>query len=38
MKKILVLFLISIAATAQLKVANVFGDHMVLQRDKPIKI
>ncbi len=38
MKKILVLFLISIAASAQLKVANVFGDHMVLQRDKPIKI
>ncbi len=23
---------------AQLKVANIFGDHMVLQRDKPIKI
>lgn len=25
-------------ATAQLKLANIFGDHMVLQRDKPIKV
>ncbi len=41
MKKILktlVLILFSISAFSQLKVAHIFGDHMVLQRDKPIKI
>jgi len=28
----------SFCASAQLKVGNIFGDHMVSQRDKPIHI
>ncbi|WP_421871516.1 sialate O-acetylesterase [Marinoscillum sp.] len=28
----------ALITNAQLKVANVFGDHMVLQRDQPVKI
>ena len=36
--QILVLMFGVVSAHAQLKVANVFGDHMVLQRDKPIAI
>lgn len=35
---IAVLFLFSFSVSAQLKVAKIFSDHMVLQRDKPIKI
>ncbi|AWV99265.1 sialate O-acetylesterase [Arcticibacterium luteifluviistationis] len=34
----LLLFFLSSTAFAQLKVANIFGDHMVLQRDKPIHV
>lgn len=30
--------LLPVSLSAQLKVANVFGDHMVLQRNKPIKV
>jgi sialate O-acetylesterase len=40
MKRFLVLLfsVSSFNVSAQLKVANIFGDHMVLQRDKPIHI
>lgn len=40
-KQITLLFLFSLTATlasAQLKVARLFGDHMVLQREKPVKV
>ncbi|WP_304236905.1 sialate O-acetylesterase [Jiulongibacter sediminis] len=35
---IVLLFLICPSLYAQLKVANIFGDHMVLQRNEPIKV
>ncbi len=35
---LLFLLLTSHWASAQLKIARIFGDHMVLQRDKPIKV
>ncbi len=40
MKRYLFLIVLAMGQTAfgQLKVANIFGDHMVLQRDKPIKV
>lgn len=41
MKRILVTFsllLLACAVQAQLQVANIFGDNMVLQRQKPVKI
>ncbi len=41
LKKLSILFLFILTshlASAQLKVARIFGDHMVLQRDKPLKI
>jgi len=40
MTKSLILFftIMSFCASAQLKVGNIFGDHMVSQRDKPIHI
>lgn len=36
--KISFLIVLSLSAQAQLKVANIFGDHMVLQRNEPIKV
>lgn len=33
-----ILLLTATLATAQLKVARIFGDHMVLQREKPVKV
>jgi sialate O-acetylesterase len=36
--KISLLIICSLGAHAQLKVANIFGDHMVLQRNEPIKV
>ncbi|MFT5885637.1 MAG: sialate O-acetylesterase [Arcticibacterium sp.] len=41
MKKVyplILLFLLPFLVSAQLKVANIFGDYMVLQRNKPIKV
>jgi sialate O-acetylesterase len=35
---LLLLFLTATLATAQLKVARIFGDHMVLQREKPVQV
>ncbi len=36
---LLLFFLLTFSlANAQLKVARIFGDHMVLQRDKPVKV
>lgn len=35
---LLLVFLITTLASAQLKVARIFGDHMVLQREKPVKV
>lgn len=35
---VMLLTLLSSAAMAQLKVANVFGSHMVLQQDMPIRV
>ena len=35
---LLLVFLTATFATAQLKVARLFGDHMVLQRDKPVSV
>lgn len=38
MKKILVFLFFAFAANAQLKLAGIFGDHMVLQQNKPIPV
>ena len=35
---LLLIFLTATLATAQLKVAHIFGNHMILQREKPVSV